>query len=234
MTLTEMRTIMAEEIAKLESRLTKSFENIVKTENEAYKKVIQEQDMKIKKLEDENLKLNKRMNDFEQYSRRSNLQINNIPMGPDESVQNIICEMGLKIGVTIDYKTDIQAAHRVPTSSGLIQPIVVKFSNRQMRNDFLIKAKKTKLNCKNLESVKNLLFSAENKIYVNDHLSPTNKKLFYEARKCVKEEKAKATWTYDGKVYIRRDELSSPILIATMEDLAPFRVSYSSATAADL
>ncbi|KAI5730733.1 hypothetical protein M8J76_016834 [Diaphorina citri] len=103
-----------------------------------------------------------------------------------------------------------------------IKPIIVKFTNRNLRNSFLVKAKTSKLKCNQLECTKDLLFSSNSKIFVNDHLTPANKKLFFETRKCVKEKKAKSAWTRDGKIFLRRDEMSAPIRISDNQDLQTF------------
>jgi hypothetical protein len=219
-----MKTAMNE----LEQRLAKKFKTLLETENEKLKTLVVEQGKRIKKLEADNDMLNKRMNAYEQYSRRSNVQINNIPSVQGESIEAIVCEMGQKVGVPIVFNTDVQAAHRVPTK-GTVEPIIVKFTNRQVRNKFIIEARKAKLQCNQLESTKNLLFSAgsQSKIFVSDHLTPANAKIFYEARKIVKEKKAKSTWTRDGKIFIKKTDQSEAVEIGLMSDLKTFLVSYS-------
>uniref|UniRef100_A0A8D9B0F7 FP protein C-terminal domain-containing protein n=1 Tax=Cacopsylla melanoneura TaxID=428564 RepID=A0A8D9B0F7_9HEMI len=185
--------------------------------------------VKIKKLEDENRTLKWKMNEMEQYSRRSNVQINNIPPVANEDIGKILCEMGKKIGVNLDYNVDIQAAHRVPSQRENSKPIIVKFTNRTKRDEFLVAAKKSKLDCSQMDATKELLFSANSKIFVNEHLSPDNKKLFYEARKCVREKKIKSARTKNGKILVQRDDNSQPMVIRDMLDLTPFLVSFSQA-----
>ncbi|KAI5754242.1 hypothetical protein M8J77_007044 [Diaphorina citri] len=219
----EMRSIMKEEMRGLEERMMKTFKALLIAENSKMKELITEQNVKIKKLEEDNRDLAKRLSEMEQYSRRSNIQINNVPIVANESLEKLVCEMGQKIGVPINFKTDIQAAHRIPTaSSAAIKPIIVKFTNRNLRNSFLVKAKASKLKCNQLECTKDLLFSSNSKIFVNDHLTPANKKLFFETRKCVKEKKAKSAWTRDGKIFLRRDEMSAPTRISDNQDLQTF------------
>ncbi|XP_017303870.1 uncharacterized protein LOC108253775 [Diaphorina citri] len=185
-------------------------------------KTIDEQNGKIKKLEEENKSLMWRLNDIEQYSRRSNVQINNIPVVANEDIGELLREMGEKIGVHIDYKMDIQAAHRVPSRNENSKPIIVKFTNRAKRDEFLVAANKKKLKCSQLEATKELLFSANSQIYVNNHLSPDNKKIFYEARKCVRERKLKTVRFRNGKVYVQRDDMSRLTPIRDLDDLKPF------------
>lgn len=52
---------------------------------------------------------------MEQYERRTNIQINNLPEIANEDMLKVVSEMGSKIGVPLVMNVDIQAAHRVPS-----------------------------------------------------------------------------------------------------------------------
>lgn len=227
---TTLREILKDENKALEERIMKKLQVIIKEEYEKINKTVEEQNIIIEQLKLENQDMKKRMNTMEQYSRRSNVQINNIPVTPNENVETLVCEIGEKIGVPIKYDVDIQAAHRVPSKSETNKPIIVKFSNRGKRDAFIIAARTAKLKCGQLEANQDLLFSSENKIYVNDHLTLQNMILFSDARKAVKEKKLKSAWTRSGNIYVRRDASSQPMQIFDKEDLRPFLVPYSHVT----
>lgn len=232
MSLDDIQRILKDEMSGLEDRMMKMFKEILAKESEKMHNVIGKQNSIIEKLQEENKALNHRVNNLEQYSRRSNIQITNIPMVADENIEKIVCEIGQKVGVDINFRSDIQAAHRVPTSSQKsTQPIIVKFSNRQLRNEYIKKAKQAKLKCNQLDCTASLLFSGNNKIFFNDHLTPENSKLFFEVRKMVKENKIESAWTRDGKIFVRRVAGSPPFQIGDMHDLQPFLVPYSTAAA---
>lgn len=214
----------------IEAAVTKAVEKQIKEVQKKIDELEEKVDCNMKKLEEENRELKKRMNETEQYSRRSNIEIKNIPERPNEDLKPIILDIAKKINMPLDFKCDVQAAHRIPTKPGLTKPIIVKFTNRQFRNDFIFQAKKAKLQCNQLDSTKDLLFSANTKIFVNDHLTAANKKLFFEARQCVKNRTAKSAWTVNGKIMIRRDDASGPITIRDEYDLRPFQKSYSDAS----
>uniref|UniRef100_A0A8D9B2D2 FP protein C-terminal domain-containing protein n=1 Tax=Cacopsylla melanoneura TaxID=428564 RepID=A0A8D9B2D2_9HEMI len=226
-----IRTEMNAAETRLMEKMTNTMKSVMTEEIEKFKKVIDTQNEIIKKLEESNKKLEEsnnlltiRVNDLEQYSIRSNIQITNIPEQAQEDLEKMICELGEKVGVKLDFKQDIQAIHRVPTKSTRSpKPIIVKFSNRQLRNTFIKKAKEKKMKCSQMDSTKDLLFSGNNQIYLNDHLTPANNKIFYEARKCVKEKRAKSAWTRDGKIYVKRDDMSPPVQISSVEKLNAFR-----------
>uniref|UniRef100_A0A8D8Z3K0 FP protein C-terminal domain-containing protein n=2 Tax=Cacopsylla melanoneura TaxID=428564 RepID=A0A8D8Z3K0_9HEMI len=223
-----LKKFMKEEIVALEGRMTAMFQSCLKEENEKMKEMLKKQEDIIMKQGEENRELKIRVNDLEQYSRRSNIQINNIPSSSEESVETIVCEMGQAIGVPINFGVDIQAAHRVPTQGSSAKPIIVKFTNRQLRNRFIVEAKKSKPTCAKLDCTKNLLFASNTKIYVNDHLSPENKKLLFEARNCVRNKSAKSAWSKDGKIFIKRNETAAPVTIRDIQDLQTFQSSFSS------
>uniref|UniRef100_A0A8D9EYV8 FP protein C-terminal domain-containing protein n=1 Tax=Cacopsylla melanoneura TaxID=428564 RepID=A0A8D9EYV8_9HEMI len=209
-----------EQIKEMEKRLMKAMEKVVQNtmrqEMETLKKELEEQRKKVDKLEKCNYELSKNVNDLQQYIRRENVLITNYPQQPNENIERIVCKLGESIGVKIDFKQDIQAAHRNP-SRAAVQPILIRFVNRQIRNKFAQAGREKKLRI------------SENKLYFNDHLTPTNSKLFFEARKLYKTKKIKGAWTSNGTVLVRRDENSQPIKIHHMDDLKPFQVSYSAA-----
>lgn len=149
----------------------------------------------------------------------NNVQISNVPIEPNENLQNMICEIGQKVVVPIDFKVDIQAIYRVPSQSSGNKPIIVKFINSQLRTSFLIQCKKKKVTCNQLSNVKN---QSNNQIYVEVHLTPSNKKLFYEARQCVKDKQAKSVYTIEGKIFLRADDMSRPVQVTDLEALQTF------------
>ncbi|KAL1448407.1 hypothetical protein WDU94_012390 [Cyamophila willieti] len=209
----------------MESRITKAMEKVIKTtirnEMELLRKQLDEQKQKVAQLEANNIELSKnniemskQVNDLQQYIRRENVLITNYPHSENENIENIVCKLGEKIGVPINFKQDVQAAHRNP-SRNAIQPIIVRFVNRQLRNKFVQTGRTKKLR------------HGDNYVYFNDHLTPMNSKIFFEARSLYKAKKLKGAWTSNGTVMIRRDDLSAPMKILHLNDLKPFQISYA-------
>lgn len=218
----ELKTMMETENRASETRMLEKFTDMVSVMNENLLKKIAEQDTKIKSLEEENRRLAWRVNDMEQYDRRANVQINNVPQNGNEDIGKMLCEMGTKIGVPIDFKLDVQAAHRIPSMNPNSKPIVVRFTNRMKRDAFLVAARNKKLTASDLPSVRQPGVFVNTKIYVNDHLSPDNRKLFYEAKKAVREKKLKTVRFRNGKVCVQRDDMSQLQPIHDLEELKPF------------
>ncbi|KAL1446144.1 hypothetical protein WDU94_001876 [Cyamophila willieti] len=159
---------------------------------------------------------------MEQYDRRANIQINNVPQNGNEDIGKMLCEMGTKIGVPIDFKVDVQAAHRVPSMNPNSKPIVVRFTNQMKRDTFLAAARTKKLTSSDLPSTKQPGISVNANIFVNDHLSPHNRKIFHEAKKAVREKKLKTVKFRNGKVCIQRDDMSQLQPIRDLDELKPF------------
>lgn len=212
-------SISDDQMKQLEERLTKSIQIIVQTtiieEMKKLRVELEQSKQLVHQLENNNIELTKQVQDLQQYIRRENLTITNYPEHANEKIENIISQIGEKIGVPINFKCDIQAAHRIP-SKAAVKPIVVRFTNRQVRNEFMKAAKNKKVQVRDA------------RVYFNDHLTPTNDKIFYEARKLVKAKQIKAAWTYAGNIYVKRTESSDGVKIQHMNDLKPFQVPYAS------
>jgi hypothetical protein len=75
---------------------------------------------------------------------------------------------------------------------------------------------------KKLEIVraKKKLKDCDELIYINEALTPKQSELFAETRSLVKKKTLEATWTRDGKVYVKQNKESSPVTIAKKTDLA--------------
>ena len=60
------------------------------------------------------------------------------------------------------------------------------------------------------------------RIYVNEQLTPKNAALFKKARDLRKHGNIESTWTYNGKVFLKKSQSTSPKEIKLEEDLRPF------------
>lgn len=207
--------ISAEQMRQLEERLTKSIQSVIaatmKEEMKQLRSELEQSKQEVMKLKSDNVVLGNQVNDLHQYIRRENILITNYPEQANESIETIVCQLGDKIGVPLNFKTDVQAAHRNPSKSA-VKPIIVRFTNRQVRNAFIKAAKSKKMKLNN------------SPIYVNDHLTPANSKLFYEARMLVRAKKIKAAWTYAGNIYVKKAENSLGVRVQHLDDLKPFQV----------
>lgn len=161
-------------------------------------------------LRAENAKLSCRIEELEQYQRANNIEIKGIPL--DGEPLSIVSQMGELINEEIS-EADIDICHRVPTARHDQSNIIVRFVRRTKRNAFLSKAKKAKIDTTALG------FKTSSKVFVNEHLTRHGKRLLGAAVEKKKELKWRFVWTAGGKVFVRKDEKSPAVRIASLEDV---------------
>ena len=121
-----------------------------------------------------------KINDLEQYGRRSMVEINNIPFTTNENLESVITDIAKK-GMELDhfiYKQYVDVAHRL-NSKLPIPPIIVMFNSRSMREDFYQSRKQ--LNNIKLSDI-NPNYEGNNVICTNESLTIKNAVLFRKVR----------------------------------------------------
>ena len=103
--------------------------------------------------------------------------------------------------------SDIVACHELPSRKGeRVKPVIVSLINNAVKRDVMMGRKKLK----------------GTRIYVNEQLTKKNAALFKKARDLKKQATIDSTWTYNGKVFLKKSQSGSPIEITAEEDLSPF------------
>lgn len=170
-----------------------------------------------KALQARNEGLSKRVSELEQYSRLNNVELRGIPCTQGEQCDEIVKKVGSTIGCSV-ADSDIDVAHRVPTKSPQNQNIIIRFCSRAKKQDFIAKARKAKLNTKDLGFA-----GAQNyPVFVNEHLTPDNKRLFAKALALKKEKGWQFLWTSNCHIKARQTENGRVFRIASDRDLAVF------------
>uniref|UniRef100_A0A8D9B304 FP protein C-terminal domain-containing protein n=1 Tax=Cacopsylla melanoneura TaxID=428564 RepID=A0A8D9B304_9HEMI len=176
---------------------------------------------KQEKMETENRELKKRVKDLEtsnedleQYSRIRNLQLDGLPKANEEDLEEMVKEMGKKVGMIIKNE-DIDAIHRIPTRSTTnVEPVIVQFTTRKMRDTLLKKTKETRINTTDIK-----ISGPQKPIFINEHLAPKRKQLLMQAKVKKNDKNYKFLWTKGGKIFVRKSESSRVIPIRTLDDL---------------
>ena len=167
---------------------------------------------KVTVLEDENKKLNQRVNDLENINRLNNLIVYGLPEMPVAS--NSAAEMTTqqfstksnhdettvalelcrsRLGLEIDV-ADISFAHRISRGGKeMHRPILIGFASRRAR-DQVYSARRT------LRSSS----SNPNQVYINEHLTKSNAHIYALTRKMVREKKIYSTWSAGGLIFTRK------------------------------
>lgn len=154
-----------------------------------------------------------RIAELEQYSRLKNLEIKGVPVNTNENVQDVIKQITETLSVPLEMQ-DVDVCHRVPTKQPSQQHIVVQFTTRQKRDAVLYAAKKKRLTTGMIG-----IPGQTSPIFVNEHLTLSNKLLLSETIKAKKGKSWKFVWTKNGKVYARKTENSRVVNIQNMSDI---------------
>ena len=194
-----------EVLKKLETHEAEHKEII--TKNKILKSTVQSLGNKVEQLKET-------LNEMEQYSRRECLEIQGIPASSkvEMSSNKTVVKIGELMGIDID-EDDISVSHRLPVGSkykGKTQDpkIIVKFIRRDVKEQFYRSRKKLK----NV-TTQHLGYSVANHIYINESLTEMNKELFRDCLKAKKDLNFTYIWTSNGKIYMRKDQLSQVIHI---------------------
>lgn len=211
----EIRLIIESEIKKQVTSLTARFEaRLIEVEKHSEKIAV---------LENNLLASEKRVTELEyqfgshqQWLRMSNLEVSGVPELKNESPRDITIKIAAHAGVVLKPE-DIEFAHRVQpmkAKPGRPKVIITKLRNRSHKDAIvagLIKTKGIKTS--------DIGFSGdEQKLYVHDHLTPSNKKMFMDLKEICNKHNYTYVWTKHCNVYARKADNCPLIHIRTPVD----------------
>ena len=136
-----------------------------------------------------------------------NIRINGLPeTKPEEDLKKELRELSQVMGLDpVAVTADVDVIHRIGKPSvkdnGPPRPVIVKFKSYHVRGMFIRARRQLK----------------GQKIFINDDLTPLTARQFAEARKLVADGVYFATWTVNGKIWLKKGEKTDPI---RFEDLA--------------
>lgn len=196
---------------------------------------ITELSSKVEQTERENIELLNRVNSLERYQRQDNLIIygikersyaerssamqsqsdtQDLPVAENSQAteETIIKFCRDKLQVTV-APNDISVAHRLARPSGstvnkdLPLPIIVKFTNRKVRQRIL--------------AVRKSLKTSAPGVFINENLTTFDAEIHKKARVLAKAKKISKTWTHNGLVMIQKDNLitTRPVTITNLDQL---------------
>ena len=167
------------------------------------------------------------LDNLEQYGRRENLEIHGIPEMNHESTNEIVKSVAKALNVDLD-ENQISTSHCIAQpkrdrqqqrKSNQSPPIIVRFSNRDKRNEIFRKKKMLRSN----PSVN----STFGNVYVNitENLTKRRKTLFNTAKLAKRDLHFGFLWTSQGRIRLRRDSESEIINVSLLSDL--YKLGYS-------
>ena len=173
----------------------------------------------IKKLKEENKEITNRMNEMENFSRLSNLEIHNVPYATNENINRITINL-LKIVDPNMNENDIENCFRIRKNNQKEEntkykpsPILVKFQSMKKRMN-IFKNKK-KLAEKDFSEIG----IEATKVFINENLTPATRSLFYHANVLKKTNNWKYIWTQNGHIKMRKNDNTPILYIKNESDL---------------
>lgn len=177
----------------------------------------------VTRLENENALLKKKLSSLtssldnaERFSRQKNIEIQNVPKKTGENLMDVVSRIGASLQSPVD-PLSIDYVTRVPTQvKNMPKNIIVPFVSKITRFSSCIPEKR--LSEKSSQAGLSVIDVAD-KLYINEHLTLTNKRIFKEARAIARSKGFKFVWTQNGNVLIRKSETSRILQISSEDDL---------------
>ena len=138
------------------------------------------------------------------------LEMAEIPVPPIDNPKQLVMEVGSLIGVDLN-DNHISTAHRLPDTKKTNNRIIVKFVNRDKREEMY--KKKSKLHWKKSSELPTIhqkmgkSITNNYKVHINESLTSYRKRLFGRINAFKWENKFKFLWTSNGKILLRESEL---------------------------
>lgn len=164
------------------------------------------------------LSLEKKIESIELCSRSSAIEIRNVPAKENETSSDlleIIAAAGKALEIDIQ-KFQIRDAYRLPSKPGKNRPIIAEFSTVPLKLQILNSVRiynKTRNATEKLTTDAIGLKCKSAPIYISEYLPGATRKLFYLARQFAKISEYKFCWAVNGKIYLRKSEVSSAVRI---------------------
>lgn len=152
--------------------------------------------------------------DRDQKLRLNNIEIKGLVEKKNENLYDIVDAISKKIGCELP-KTQINYIARVPTYNIKEKSIIVSVHNRYIKENFVAAAR----SYKSLLSADFLIGDTGHKVFINDHLTPANKRLLSLTKTRTKEKGYSYVWVKHCKIHVRKNDSSKVFIISKESDL---------------
>ena len=126
-----------------------------------------------RKVTDDSVKLD----NLEMYGRRQNLELEGIPSQPSENINITIMDLTKSVGIELK-NSDISIAHRLPqkihrnkTTTRKPPTVIVRFTNRSVRNN--VYRRRTAF-----KAITKFPVNGMHQLFINENLTQPRKELF--------------------------------------------------------
>lgn len=229
---TEIKAAIRSEFSPIKSQLndlqksvefiTQQYDDLLKTTNsimDSYKTINSD----TTRLSTTVVTLTERINNLEQHLRETNLEFHGVPQRKDENTVEVIKKVADIVSFKLDDRELLNCTRVASMNKDSKRPrtIVVKLCSPRRRDEFYSAvARYNKAHSNSRLSSSSLGFGGDPSIiYVSEHLSPANKALHYAARIKTKELSYKFVWVRNGRIFVRKDEISKFIHVKNQQTL---------------
>lgn len=160
--------------------------------------------------------LQTRLRDSEQHSRCANIEVQGLPVTRGEDIYQVLSAVAKAIKVPFN-RDHISIAHRLRVFSKKHShpPVIVQFTSRTVKGEWLTAARTTKgLNAKDVSTT--LQSSA---VFINEQLTSHNKQLLGMARRLHREKKLHYAAYNNGKVRVKKTDKDDAVRVFSIQDL---------------
>ena len=137
---------------------------------------------------------------MKQQGKRKTLIISGLKQDADENVESLVmklCKDQLQVNL---QPVDIDSVSRLKGKKAKVPSDIMLTVTTYRRKLEIVRAKKKLKDC-------------DERIYINESLTPKQGELYADSRKLVKQKLIEATWTRDGTIYVKEKKDSNPVVI---------------------
>lgn len=202
------------EVVKAQTFISKQYDDIMKqlttmtklgNEVESLKQQINCKDISIRNI-------SVRLSEMEKKYHSKDIEITEVAYKKGEKTEDIVIKVAEKLDIPLQ-RDEIQAVKRIPTKRQSGIPIIsVKFTDSRKRDQIISNRKKI---ITSLEIVGH----GDNRIYINEGMSPFLKDLLWRAKSAGRSHGFKYIWQKNGIILAKRDDESKTLMIRTEDDI---------------
>lgn len=166
--------------------------------------------------------MDKRINKLEQQAIGKNIEINNV-QNKEMSAADVIKKIAASVAVDVT-NNDISTAYRLKNND---RKIIVELSSMDKKRELIGKIRAHRIdssiinkdNTTDTNSQSSNNNNNKNYIYVNEQLTPYNRRLLWQTKTRAKECNWKFVWVKNGSIFVRKIENSPAIIINNFADI---------------
>lgn len=213
-------------IRQQQNSFQKSLDDI-KTVINDYKEIVENLTQENIALRNNNETLHNKINNIEchldnnaQQALAHNIIINGITEEVDEDTTQIVIKVCKAMNIDID-RNQIETVQRKKTAnenSGFPGSLVVKFSDKNVRDNIITSKIKYRITNKSLNSK-----ASDRPIYISEQLTTRKQYLFKIARDCKREKMIEYAWVKNGDILIRKTANSRVVQVKNLQQLTQIK-----------